>query len=136
MTKEQENQIAALIKSGCAANREEAIQILREDDDESFVTDEMREIEKRVKATRKNARAVNAYGKEVKRERKPNEAKRAIIALLADALECAHHLDEEELASHIEAVNTTNEERQIDFTLDGRHFSVTLTEHREPKDKG
>lgn len=58
------------------------------------------------------------------RERKPNEGKRAIISLLADALESAHHLDK---------VQTVNIEREITFELNGRHFSVTLTEHRAPK---
>lgn len=125
MTKEQEGQIAALIKVGCAANRDEAIQILREDDDESFVTDEMREAEKRAKAIRKNARAVNAYGKEVKRERKPNEDKREIIQTLDEAL-----------CDLVDNVTVVNEERTIDFEYNGVHYSVTLTAHRAPKDKG
>lgn len=124
MTKEQEGQIAALIRVGCAANREEAIQILREDDDESYITDEMREAEKRAKAIRKNARAVNAYGKEVKRERKPNEDKREIIQTLDEAL-----------CDLVDNVTVVNEERTIDFEYNGVHYSVTLTAHRPPKDK-
>ena len=38
------------------------------------------------KEMRKGARAVNAYGKAVKRERKPDEEKRELIARLAEAL--------------------------------------------------
>lgn len=61
-------------------------------------------------------RAVDAYGKEHKRERKPDEEKRELIQRLAEAL--ADFSPE-----------VINPEREIRFG----QFSVTLTKHRTPK---
>ena len=72
------------------------------------------------KARKGMARAVNAYGKEVKRERKPNEAKRELVQAIAAAL-----------ADY--GASVTNPERQVDFTWQGVAYSVTLTAHRPPK---
>lgn len=72
------------------------------------------------KARKGMARAVNAYGKEVKRERKPNEAKRELMQAIAQGL------------ADYEA-EITNPERQVDFTWQGVAYSVTLTAHRPPK---
>lgn len=68
------------------------------------------------KEMRKGARAVNAYGKAVKRERKPDEEKRELIARLAEALA--------DLSPEV-----VNPEREIRFGA----YSVTLTRHRTPK---
>jgi hypothetical protein len=73
------------------------------------------------------ARAVNAYGKEVKRERKPNENKRWIMERVRILLEGF------ELKGDLEAVDLTNAERAVDFVKDGKHYTLTLTEHRPPK---
>ena len=75
------------------------------------------------------ARAVNAYGKEVKRERKPNENKRWIIERVKILL------DGFALKGDLEAVEVANVERQVDFVKDGKHYTLTLTEHRPPKTK-
>ncbi len=75
------------------------------------------------------ARAVNAYGKEVKRERKPNENKRWIIERVKILL------DGFALKGDLEAVEVANVERQVDFVKDGKHYTLTLTEHRPPKAK-
>lgn len=72
------------------------------------------------KARKGMARAVNAYGKEVKRERKPNEAKRELMQAIAQGL-----------ADY--GAEVTNPERQVDFTWQGVAYSVTLTAHRPPK---
>lgn len=80
------------------------------------------EQQKQVKAMRKNAKSensVNAYGKTVKRERKPNEAKREIVEIVAQALTANGYI-----------VNVSNIERQIDFG----DFSLTLTQHRKKKE--
>ena len=70
------------------------------------------------------ARAVNAYGKEVKRERKENPDKRYLIACLKMGLtDCIADCDPE----------VVNPERQIDFEFGGVNYSVTLTAHRKPK---
>lgn len=68
------------------------------------------------KEMRKGARAVNAYGKAVKRERKPDEEKRELIARLAKALA--------DLSPEV-----VNPEREIRFGS----YSITLTRHRTPK---
>ena len=78
----------------------------------------------------KGARAVNAYGKTVKRERKPNEDKRDIIAALDDGLLSYLGDDNGNGLEHTEVVNV---ERQIDFEWKGIRYSVTLTAHRPPK---
>lgn len=70
------------------------------------------------KARKGMARAVNAYGKEVKRERKADDEKRKIIEILQKAL------TESGFCATI-----SNVERQIDFGS----YSVTLTKHRQPK---
>ena len=75
------------------------------------------------------ARAVNAYGKEVKRERKPNENKRWIIERVKILL------DGFELKGDLAGVEVTNPERSVDFVKDGKHYTLTLTEHRPPKTK-
>lgn len=80
------------------------------------------EQEKISKEMRKGQRSVNAYGKEVKRVRKPNEPKRELIAAIAAGL-----------ADY--GAEITNPERQVDFTWQGVAYSVTLTAHRPPKTK-
>lgn len=74
------------------------------------------------KANRPRAtKSVDAYGKERKRERKPNEDKRLLIDCIRDALQ------------DFDDCTVTNPERQVDFTLNGVAYSVTLTAHRKPK---
>lgn len=82
------------------------------------LTEEQAENAKEVR--RKMAKAVDAYGKQTKRERKPNEDKRELIQIIADAL-----------AKY--APNVSNMERQIDFEFNGTQYSITLTAHRKPK---
>ena len=89
------------------------------------------EHEKTSQGFRKGARAVNAYGKEVKRERKPNEDKREIISTIAQNLMRVYGPEGEKP----EGVEVVNVERQIDFLYRGTHYSVTLTAHRPPKAK-
>ena len=75
------------------------------------------------KANRPKAtKSVDAYGKERKRERKPNEDKRLLVDCLRDALQ------------DFDDCEVVNPERQVDFTLNGIHYSVTLTAHRKPKE--
>ena len=89
------------------------------------------EQQKQVKAMRKNAKSensVNAYGKAVKRERKPNEIKRWIMANVKTLFEGLA------LNGKCGAIDLSNVERALDFTVDGRHFTLTLTEHRKTKE--
>ena len=80
------------------------------------------EQEKTAAEMRKGARAVNAYGKEVKRTRKANEAKRELVRVLAEAM-----------TPYGGAI--TNPERTVDFVWQGKAYTWTLTEHRPPKSK-
>lgn len=77
-------------------------------------------------ALKVGARAVNAYGKQVKRERKANNDKRELIAALDEAL-C-------NVADNVQDVKP-EEEHKIDFELNGVQYTVTLTAHRKPKPK-
>lgn len=66
----------------------------------------------------------------VKRERKANTEKRALIELLCSALENAHH-DEEN--PDVEQIAVSNIEKSIDFIVGENSYSITLTCHRKPK---
>lgn len=101
------------------------------EDQEDLNPEELDEMEKKAKAsgaTKVKARreVVDPAGKKKTRERKPNEDKRFLISCLYDNL---NFHDVEDCA-------VINPEKQIDFHLHGVHYSVTLTAHRPPKDKG
>lgn len=68
-------------------------------------------------------------GKGVKRERKPNELKEAIVA------EIAEFLREDALGQAYEDVEITNVSRMIAFAIADKHFELTLIEKRPPKTK-
>lgn len=78
----------------------------------------------------RKGRAVDAYGKERKRERKENHDKRFIISVLHEAMQATG-----EHAPLGDGGTVVNPERQIDFTLNGVAYSITLTAHRPKKDK-
>lgn len=108
------------------------------EEQEDASEEQINALEKKAKengATKVKARKAPNYSLEgqKKRERKPNEEKRAIIAALASSLSDFHRLDEEELISLIECVETVNVERQIDFKIGENCYSLTLTCHRKPK---
>lgn len=83
--------------------------------------------EKVVKEMRKGAKAVNAYGKTVKRERKPNETKRLVISWFKVLMEGMA------LNGKCANVVVSNTEKSIDFEMDGKQYTITLTEHRASK---
>lgn len=62
-----------------------------------------------------------------KRERRPNELKREIIDDLFSFIV-------ENWPEAAKNGDIVNKERQIDFSLNGENFSLTLTQHRKPKD--
>ena len=122
-TAEEERQIAAFMKMG--DTREEAEAAILEDR-EDIETPEMKEMAKGAKengSLRTGEHSVDAYGRKRTRERKPNEDKRLIIDCLKDTL------------ADFDNCEVVNAERQIDFHLNGVHYSVTLTAHRPPKGK-
>ena len=94
----------------------------------------LKEMEKKAKdsgATKVKAKRAPNYSLEgqKKRERKPNEEKRDLIAYVAHAMGECDHFDEN-FAQTVEIVNI---ERQIDFKVGENHYSLTLTCHRKPK---
>ena len=120
-----EKRVAHLMKT-LELTREEALEMLAEDDaidhgaNPNPLTPEQ---EKVAKAMRQADRKPTVY-KFPKKERKPNENKRFLIQCFENLLQT---LDD------VTNVNTSNKERQIDFSFGGEEFSITLTQHRKKK---
>ena len=121
----KEKEIVHLMKS-LDISREEAEQ-LWEDDNNDYESDEMKEMAEKAKKNgllKVGARQAGPATEKKPRERKPNEDKRFLIDCLFDSLK------------DFDNCEIVNPERQIDFLLNGVHYSVTLTAHRAPKKKG
>lgn len=120
------DKIEALMKKwGCS--REEAVEMLEWDkqtDKMKTVKEAEADLTAEQKKAAKAARITTSEKKHAERkvERKPNEDKRTIIQRL---LEAVLGIDSNAKASNLE--------RQIDFTLNGTEYSITLTAHRKPK---
>lgn len=112
-------------------DRDEAIELINYDnaieggeDTEFDLTPEQQ------KVVQDMARRVEHTAKgKVKRERKPNELKEAIIAELAEFLR------EDAQGQAYEEVDVTNASRMIAFSVNDKHFELTLVEKRPPKAK-
>lgn len=107
--------------------------------EDTFDTDPeaLKEMEKQAKANakhvaRKSPADYSLEGKK-KRERKPNEEKRALISAIGSCLEDFHRNDEEDLVSLVDSVEIVNPEREITFKIGEKCYSLTLTLHRPPK---
>lgn len=74
----------------------------------------------KAKADRKPANYSMEKAVKTRAPRKPNEDKRALVALIAELFE---------------GCEVVNPERQIDFAHKGVSYSVTLTAHRAKKEK-
>lgn len=61
------------------------------------------------------------------RKRKPNDTKRTIISWVKTLFEGFA------LNGKVANVIVSNVERSIDFEMDGKHYTLSLTEHRPPK---
>lgn len=113
-------------------DRDEAIDLIKYDiaveSDEETEYDLSAEQQENVKKMmRKTDHA--KIGKGVKRERKPNELKEAIVA------EIAEFLHEDAQGQVYESVDITNVSRQIAFAVGDKRFELTLVEKRPPKNK-
>lgn len=113
-------------------DREEAIDLIKYDiaiesgeDTEFDLTDEQAA---NVKSMMRKVDHAKQDGK-VKRERKPNELKEAIVA------EIAEFLREDAQGQMYEDVEIANKNRQIAFAVGDKHFELTLVEKRAPKAK-
>ena len=121
----KEKEILHLMKS-LDISRPEAEQ-LWEDDNSDYESDEMKAMADNAKKNgllKVGARQVtDPNGQRKARERKPNEDKRFLMECLLDTLK------------EFDACEMVNPERQVDFHLNGVHYSVTLTAHRPKKGK-
>lgn len=117
--------------------REEAIDLIREDEQvdkmtmgevDNDLTKEQRKAKKEATKTTGDKRK-RAYTF-TKRERKPDDVKREIIATIAQNLDrCCFG---EELSTVADVV-ILKPEKEITFKVGGDEYSVTLTKHRKPK---
>ena len=62
----------------------------------------------------------------VRRQRKPDEAKRDLIQYLEDKLEDAHHYDMD-----LDDITITNPEREMEFIYNGVRYRLTLMRPRK-----
>lgn len=100
---------------------EEALQLIADDekiDKGEKLFELTAEQKKSSKTARQVARAVNAYGKTVTREKKIDEDKRAIIQALIEPLE---KLTDEN------TVYINHEEREIEFVRKGKKYRIVLS---------
>lgn len=113
-------------------SREEAIELINYDNavegDEATEFDLTPEQQETVKTMMRKVDHAKAEGK-VKRERKPNELKEAIVAELAEFLR------EDAQGQMYEDVEISNKSRMIAFAVGDKHFELTLVEKRPPKSK-
>lgn len=113
-------------------SREEAIELINYDNavegNEETEYDLSEEQQETVKKMMRKVEHAKQDGK-VKRERKPNELKEAIIA------EIAEFLREDALGQAYAEIEVTNVSRQIAFEVGDKKFELTLVEKRPPKAK-
>ena len=131
-----EKQILKMMKS-LDISREEAISVIKED--EAIDKMSMGEVDNDLTAEQKKAKkkATNTTGDKTKRaytftkrERKPDDVKREIIATIAQNLDrCCFG---EELSTVADVI-VVKPEREITFKVGEDEYSVTLTKHRKPK---
>lgn len=112
-------------------DRDEAIELIKYDiaveSDEETEYDLTEEQTANVKEMMRKTEHAKQVGKKVKRERKPNELKEAIIA------EIAEFLREDALGQAYADVEITNVSRMIAFKVNDKRFELTLVEKRPPK---
>ena len=115
-------------------SRAEAIELIQEDEAidkmtvkeaESDLTPEQKKAIKKAKGGARSA--VNAYGKEVKVNRKADPVKESVITELAQFLNTGSKI--------ITKCEVSNKEREINFTINGENFTLTLVKHRPKKNK-
>lgn len=117
-------------------SREEAIDLIKYDcdveddiDTEYDLTDEQKKVVQEM-----NRKIDHKKHGEVKRERKPNELKEALVAALADYLEnvCEINMGEKGLI-YCGDVEITNKNRMIHFSCNDKEFDLQLIEKRAKK---
>lgn len=89
--------------------------------------EEMALMEMGAKEIKRNERTIDPKAEKKKREVKPDEKKVAFIKDLSDLLK------ETKMGMEVSIVNP---QREISFLINGESYSLTLTKHRPPKNKG
>lgn len=116
-------------------SREEAIEVLKYDDDVTSNKSTQYDLTPEQKAVVQEMMRKTEHRKQngVKRERKPNELKEAIVAALADFLEneCEFTLNDE--ITYCGEVEITNKNRMIHFKANEKEFDLQLIEKRAKK---
>ena len=116
-------------------SREEAIEVLKYDDDVTSNKSTQYDLTPEQKAVVQEMMRKTEHRKQngVKRERKPNELKEAIVAALADFLEneCEFILNDE--VTYCGEVEITNKNRMIHFKANEKEFDLQLIEKRAKK---
>ena len=102
-------------------SREEAEQ-LWEDDNSGYVSDEMKEMERKAKENVKRYEQSEKKRKKVVKERKVDEIKGRILADIKEVLKA--------LGADVKEVKT---ETEIKFVFDNDDYTLKLTKHRKPK---
>ena len=88
------------------------------------LTEEQKKVAKKYTNTGTKKRTEYQFSK---RERKPNETKREIMTAVRVLFEGMM------LNGECKGVNLSNIERTLDFEMDGKLYTLTLTEHRPKK---
>ena len=112
-----EEEISSLMASK-GISRFEAESLIIDKYDEVIFPDEADNINDTLKEQRKVAHVYDKKKGNVKRERKPNEAKRELIKILEEAF------------GNEDGFKVVNIEREISFNHDGNNYSIVLTKHR------
>lgn len=115
----QESEILKMMKK-LDLSREEAIQLLQDDEDDVSIdlTEEQKKVVKKMtQGDRKKETAPR------KRERKPDESKRELIQMFAKLAD--------DVGTCVEVVNV---EREILFVYNGDKYRITLMKPREKKE--
>ena len=132
-----ETQISKMM-TALKCTREEAIEVIKDDEaidkgEKLFeLTPEQKKAAKQATITTGNRRE-RSY-KFTKRERKPDNIKRELILIIADAIavDCCSFSS---LLEFVTDINIIKPEREISFKVGQDTYSITLTKHRKAKDK-
>lgn len=112
-----------LIMKNLECSREEAIQVIK-DDEAIDKGEKMFELSKEQKKASKQARSTGTKAETERkpRERKVDNTKRDLINKIAAAIE---------VFEQVESIEITNAEREINFVCGGRKFKVVLSAPRK-----
>ena len=122
-----DERLKALIAYGMT--EEEALETLADDDEVDHMTkasdinSDLTEEQKKVVKKAKNVGTRKTEYQFTKRERKPDELKRTLIADLAEWCKAQGYND----------VEISNAEKVVDFKIGNDSYSLSLTRHRPPK---